>query len=94
MTLTDYIIEKVLGRIPRALKPGEELDVYTDGEIGPGGVVGNRKIDKHNGKRHFSVSFMKHVRTKVVDGELTDQYGTPISKIRQKYDIERTAKNV
>jgi hypothetical protein len=93
-SLAEYLIEQIRGKIPKNLRAGEELDVYSDGTPGPGGVVGNRKIDKHNGKRHFSISYMKKIRTKLVDGELTDQYGTPIDKIRNKYDIERTAKRV
>lgn len=85
-----------LGRVPKQLGPGETIHVYSDGEPGPGGAVGNKKVIKNDdpvtktNDRHFSVSSLKTVKTKMnQQGEVTDQYGTPISKLRQKYDMER-----
>jgi hypothetical protein len=90
--LLEFLINEVLGKIPQDLKPGEKLDLYKDGPLGSKGLVSHDKIDIHNGKRHFSITTKRGTTTKMVGDKITDQYGTPISDLRKRFDIERTAK--
>ena len=81
-----------MGKIPKQLGSGEIVQLYKDGQPGPGGTVGNHKINKNDGDRHFSVSQAQSVQTKMIGDKITDQYGRPIEQLRKQFDIERAPK--